>query len=499
MSSPRPDDVPTGPSLIDPARFRERLDRCLVALERMVDEGRLAGEEPSTGVELEVALVDTDMRPAMRNDAVLDSSDSEDLTSELGSWNLELNLPPRKLSEAVEGVLEDDIRTAVAGAEASARRVGVRAVTIGILPTLEPEHLDSSRLTDDPRYSLLDARLTEARGEPFRLDIAAPDGTEHLRMEVDSVAAEAACTSLQLHLQLAPDALAAHWNAAQAVAGVQLAMAANSPFLLGHRLWAETRIPLFTQAVDIRSDEQRQDGVRPHVWFGDRWAESGLDLFAENVGHFETLLPLAEQDGEDPLEALDRGRAPSLAELHTHDSTVWRWNRPVYGVADGVAHLRLENRVLPACPTAVDAVADALFFYGLVRGLTRQERPVWQEMSFATAEANFLAGARHGIEATMTWPGSGDVDAPELVRGTLLPLAEEGLASWGVDPAVVARYLAVIEQRCGTRRTGATWQTEVVADLEGRGTDRPEAMRRMLELYLEGMGSGEPVHTWPRP
>ncbi|MFC5064584.1 glutamate--cysteine ligase [Actinomycetospora atypica] len=499
MEPARSDHVPDGPSLIDQARFRERLDRCLTALRRMVAEGRLAGEEPSTGVELEVALVDTEMRPALRNEAVLESSDSEDLTSELGSWNLELNLPPRKLSEAAEGVLEEDIRTAVAGAEASARRVGVRAVTIGILPTLEARHLDSSRLTDDPRYTLLDSRLTEARGRPFHLDIAAPDGTEHLRMDVPSVAAEAACTSLQLHLQLAPDALGAHWNAAQAVAGVQLAMAANSPFLLGHRLWAETRIPLFTQAVDIRTDEERRQGVRPHVWFGDRWVESGLDLFAENVGHFGTLLPLAGPDEEDPLEALDRGLAPSLAELHTHDSTVWRWNRPVYGVADGVAHLRLENRVLPACPTAADAVADALFFYGLVRGLTRQDRPVWREMSFGTAEANFTAGAQHGIEATLSWPGSGSTGAPALVEETLLPVAEEGLASWGVDPAVVARHLGVIEQRCRTRRIGATWQLEVVADLERHGTDRREAMRRMLGLYAEGTASGEPVHTWSRP
>ena len=499
MESDRSADVPEGQSLIDHARFRERLDRCLMALRRMADEGRLADEEPSTGVELEVALVEEDMRPAMRNEAVLDASDSEDLTSELGSWNLELNLPPRTLAEAADGALEDDVRAAVAGAAASARRVGVAAVTIGILPTLEPGHLDSSRLTDDPRYSLLDARLTEARGEPFRLDIAAPDGSEHLRLDVDSVAAEAACTSLQLHLQLAPDALAAAWNAAQAVAGVQLAMSANSPFLLGHRLWAETRIPLFTQAVDIRTDEQRRAGVRPHVWSGDHWVEDGLDLFAENVRHFDTLLPLADADAEDPLEALDRGRTPALAELHTHDSTVWRWNRPVYGVADGVPHVRLENRVLPASPTALDAVADALFFYGLVRGLTRQERPVWQEMSFDEAAADFAAGARLGIEATLSWPGRGPVPAPELVRETLLPLAEEGLASWGVAPTVVARHLGVIEERCRTRRTGATWQTEVVADLERHGTGRREALRRMLGLYAEGTASGEPVHSWPRP
>jgi hypothetical protein len=493
------DNTPEGPSLIDRARFRDRLDRCVVALERMIAEGRLATDGLSTGVELEVALMDTQMRPAMVNKAVLDSSDSEELTSELGRWNVEINLAPRQLSEAAEGALERDIGDAVAGADAAARRVGVRAVTIGILPTLEPEHLDSAQLTDDSRYALLNDQLTGERGQAFRLDITAPEaaGAGHVQMDLASVTAEAACTSLQLHLQLSPDSLAAHWNAAQAIAGVQVAVAANSPFLLGHRLWAETRIPLFTQAVDVRSDEQRRAGVRPRVWFGDRWVATGHELFAENAGLFEALLPLVDEDQqEDPLEALDDGRAPALSELRTHNSTVWRWNRPVYGVADGVPHLRLENRVLPAAPTAVDAVADALFFYGLVRALTRQEHPVWHDMSFGAAKANFAAGAQHGIEARLSWPGSGTVGAPELVLETLLPLAEEGLVSSGVDPAAATRYLAVIEQRCRTRRTGATWQTEIVADLERRGADRREAMRRMLELYAEGMETNDPVHTW---
>lgn len=82
-------------------------------------------------------------------------------------------------------------------------------------------------------------------------------------------------------------------------------------------------------------------------------------------------------------------------------------------------------------------------------------------------------------------------------RETLLPLAADGLAAWGVDPAVSGRYMAVIEQRCRTRRTGATWQTDVVAELERRGADRRGAMQRMLELYAEGSATGDPVHTWP--
>jgi hypothetical protein len=347
--------------------------------------------------------------------------------------------------------------------------------------------------------------MLTARGEPFRLDITEPPAprhgpvggapAEHLVLDVDSIAPEAACTSLQLHLQLTPEAFPAYWNAAQAIAGLQVALAANSPFLLGRRLWAETRVPLFTQAVDTRPVELRNQGVRPRVWFGDRWTHSAYDLFEENVRYFGALLPLAED--EDPFAELDAGRPPSLHELRLHNGTVWRWNRPVYDVADGVPHLRLENRVLPAGPTAVDAVANAMFFYGLIRALAESERPPWQLMSFDAAEANFTAGARHGIDAALYWPGIGTVRADELALRRMLPLAQEGLAAWGVDGAAVDRYLGIIEQRCVRRCTGATWQVRAVAEAERDGADRPAAIRRMMRGYLEGMEANEPVHDWP--
>jgi hypothetical protein len=501
LSQVEPVRPPNGLSVLDQAGFRPRVERCLDAFGRMIREGRFAPDEPRTGLEVELALVDDRMLPAMRNHAVLDRSDSDLLTSELGSWNVEINSPPRTLPGAAEGTLEQDIRDTVSEAAAAAGRLGARVVTIGILPTLRAEHLEPGRLTDDPRYGLLNEQMVRMRGEPFRLEIASPaDGAgppEHLLLELDSVAAEAACTSLQLHLQLSPDTFAAYWNAAQAIAGVQIAVAANSPFLLGRRLWAETRVPLFTQATDVRTEEQRTRGAPPRVWFGDRWTSSVEELLTQNVRHFDALLPLVDREHEeDPHAALDAGRAPALAELCLHNSTVWRWNRPVYGVADGVPHLRLENRVLPAGPTATDAAANAFLYYGLVRALAEQEHPVWRHLSFAAAEANFVAGARHGIDASMSWPGRGTVGVPELIRETLLPLARDGLVAWGVDPAVADRHLSVIEQRCRRRRTGTTWQTEVVADLERRGVSRAVAMRQMLARYLDGMDADEPVHTW---
>jgi hypothetical protein len=214
------------------------------------------------------------------------------------------------------------------------------------------------------------------------------------------------------------------------------------------------------------------------------------------VRYFPALLPIC--DDEDPLEVFEAGGVPKLAELRLHNGTVYRWNRPVYDVVGDLPHLRVENRVLPAGPTVVDTLANAALYYGLVRVLAEEERPVWSQMSFAVAEENFRAGARHGIDARTFWPGLGEVPATELVLRRLLPMAADGLARCGVDAAVSDRLLGILEQRCLTHRNGAQWQVETVSMLEKeRNVSRPDALRRMALRYAEHMHSNEPVHTWP--
>ena len=187
-------------------------------------------------------------------------------------------------------------------------------------------------MSANPRYRLLNEQMIAARGEDMRICI---DGTERLLTHVDTIMPEAACTSVQFHLQVSPEAFGSYWNAAQAMAGIQVALAANSPYLFGRELWRETRIPLFEQVTDTRPEELQQQGVRPRVWFGERWITSVFDLFEENLRYFPALLPLRED--EDPAVALDSGEAPKLAELTLHNGTVYRWNRPVYAVDDGPA------------------------------------------------------------------------------------------------------------------------------------------------------------------
>ena len=478
----------------DRRRFRDKLRSCLDALAQMLAEHQFEFDRPLTGMEIELNLVDDRGEPANRNARVLELVADPDFQTEMGQFNIEINVAPREISGGGLDEFEQAVRSSLNCADERARTDGAHLVMTGILPTLMPRHVHIDAMTTNPRYAALNDQIFAARGEDIALAI---DGVERLSTYTDSITPEAACTSFQLHLQVSPAQFAQYWNAAQSIAGVQLALAANSPFLFGKELWRETRIPLFEQTTDTRPDELKEQGVRPRVWFGERWVTSVFDLFEENTRYFPALLPICEDD-DDPVELLARGATPALAELSLHNGTIYRWNRPIYAVVDGRPHLRVENRVLPAGPTVVDAVANAAFYYGLVRTLAEQERPIWSQMSFHAAEENLHSGARHGLDAMLYWPGLGQVPAGELVLRRLLPMAHAGLDRWGVDPTARDRLLGVIEKRCTTGVNGATWQVGVVHDRERAGASRAAALHGMLERYIPHMHSNEPVHTWPR-
>ena len=476
----------------DRTRHRAKVRRCLDVFARMLRESRFDIEDPMTGMEIEFNLVDDDGRPALKGMEALEAIASPHFQTELAQFNLEINVLPRRLGSRGVSGFEEDLRSSLNQAEARASEVHAHMVMIGILPTLEDGHLSPSRISPNPRYKLLSDQILAARGEDLVIDI---QGTERLQTTSESIMPEAACTSTQLHTQVGPDNFAAYWNASQAISGIQLAIGANSPYLLGKELWRETRIPLFEQATETRSEELKEQGVRPRVWFGERWITSIFDLFEENVRYFPALLPIT--DDEDPLEVLESGGTPSLSELKLHNGTIYRWNRPVYDVVDSVPHLRVENRVLGAGPTVVDTMANAAFYFGLVRTLAEDDRPLWSQMSFSAAEENFHVAAQHGIDARVYWPGVGEVDATELVLRRLLPMAREGLTRWGVDTDEASRLLGIIEQRCVLRRNGASWYVAKVAAHEAAGADRAEALRLTLQDYRELMHANEPVHTWP--
>jgi hypothetical protein len=477
----------------DRARYRQKVRRCLDVFALMLDDFQFDADRPTTGLEIELNLVDPDAEPAMRNAEVLTNLADPTFQTELGQFNLELNARPRLIGGDGFGDYDLHLRESLDRADDRARKSDARIILIGILPTLTPEHTVLENLSANERYRLLNEQIVGARGEDIPLDIR---GVERLQSHADSIAPESACTSVQFHLQVAPDNFASYWNASQAIAGVEVAMGANSPFLFGRQLWAETRIALFEQATDTRSDELKAQGVRPRVWFGERWITSIFDLFEENVRYFPPLLPICED--EDPVEVLHNGGVPKLAELRLHNGTVYRWNRPVYDIMNGRPHLRVENRVLPSGPTVIDMLANAAFYFGLVRELAEADRPVWSQLTFSAAEENFHRAARRGIASTIYWPRLGEIKVTDLVLERLLPWAYSGLDRFGVTPVWRDRLLGIIEQRCVTGRNGAVWQTEMVrAGERGRGLDRDAALHAMLQRYGELQRTNEPVHTWP--
>ncbi|MGA8846138.1 MAG: glutamate--cysteine ligase [Nocardioides sp.] len=476
----------------DRTRHREKVRRCLDVFARMLREAAFDTDDPMTGLEVELNLVDGFGDPALKNAEVLAAIADPDFQTELGQFNIEINVPPAKLRERGLERFEDNLRRSLNDAEAKAAQVGAHLVMIGILPTLAEGHMGVQSISGNPRYRLLSEQILHARGEDLVIEITGSASGERLGTTSDSIVPEAACTSTQLHVQTSPDMFGAYWNASQAISAIQLAVGANSPYLLGKQLWRETRIPLFEQATDIRSEELKAQGVRPRVWFGERWITSVFDLFEENVRYFSALLPITDE--EDPLAILEAGGTPELSELRLHNGTIYRWNRPVYDVNDSVPHLRVENRVLAAGPTVADTMANAAFYFGLVRALAESERPLWSQMSFSAAEENFHAAGQHGIDAQVYWPGVGQVAATELVLRRLLPLAHQGLAAWGVEQQTADRLLGIIEQRCLLGVNGAEWFARAVA--QRPESDRFDALRGTLLEYRSRMHTNEPVHTW---
>ncbi|MFJ7159370.1 glutamate--cysteine ligase [Streptomyces sp. NPDC101118] len=490
--------VAGGFDLSDRQRYRRKLHECLEGLGRLLAEKRFDRPKNLMGLEIELNLAGPDGLPRMMNAQVLDRIASPDFQTELGMFNLEVNIVPHRLDGRVFDRLVEELSTGLGYAHRMAAEIDAGVVMIGILPTIAHADVVTANLSDVDRYSLLNEQIVTARGEDFTLDI---EGVERLSCTSTSIVPEAACTSVQLHLQVTPARFAAVWNAAQCVTAAQIAVGANSPFLFGRELWRESRPPLFTQATDTRPPELQAQGVRPRTWFGERWVESAYELFEENVRFFPALLPICDE--EEPLRVLAEGGVPRLQEMVLHNGTVYRWNRPVYGVADGKPHLRVENRVLPAGPTVVDVVANAAFYYGLVRTLAEEPRPVWTRMPFAEAEANFDAACRYGIDARLRWPRKGrggglaSVPAATLVLDELLPMAAAGLDAWGIEPADRDRYLGIIEERCRRRANGATWQVETYHRARSAGMRRDQALAALTRRYAELSHRGDPVHTWP--
>lgn len=462
------------------------------ALEQMLDTGRLESGVRRIGAEQEMFLVDRNLNPAPVALELLKKVGDERLTTEIARFNLEANLTPREWGNGCLRAMHRELEELIALAREGAKGYGADIILAGILPTLQLSDLSLDNLTPNPRYRELNRSVNQLRGADFNIHIK---GIDEIHLTHGNMMMEACNTSFQIHLQVAPEEFVQLYNLAQAITAPVLAAAVNSPLLFGHRLWQETRLALFQHSADTRSSTLQMRSHPTRVHFGEQWLRgSVLELFREQIARFRVIM-ITDPD-EEPAQVLSRGEIPKLSALRLHNGTVWPWNRACYGIANGRAHLRIENRALPAGPTALDEMANAAFFFGLMAALPAEYGEIEKRMAFDDAKSNFFAAARHGLKAQFSWLGGQSQPASALILDHLLPLARRGLSESGIEAEDVDNYLGVIEERVRSGQTGAMWARRSLAAMGEQGT-RDIRLRTLTAFLLARQHVGEPVHSWP--
>jgi len=460
-------------------RFAERLRAETETLRGHFAHERFSRRHGVGGYELEAWLVDGANQPAPVNESFMARMPSETVTPELARFNFELNSTPLAVTDDALGRMHDELAANWQRCSEAARELDASPVMVGILPTVTDAMLGLANMSPRTRFQALNEQILRARRDrPISLDI---QGAEFLHTEHQDVMLEAATTSFQVHLQVAPERAARYYNAAMVLSGPMVGVSANSPFLFGKRLWRETRVPLFEQAVAAGGFGDAAFGPVKRVTFGNGYVRrSLLEVFEENLAHYPVLLPV-DLDEDDPA---------TLPHLRLHNGTLWRWNRPLLGFDDdGKPHLRIEHRVIPAGPSVVDTMANAALFYGLAHALAEQAEAPEAGLEFATARENFYKAAKHGLEARLVWLDGRHWPLRELLRERLLPAAREGLADQGCAAGDVERFMGIIGERVRTAQTGAAWQ---IAYTSTHGRD----MAGLVGAYRQRQDSGAPVHEW---
>ena len=356
-------------------------------------------------------------------------------------------------------------------------------------------------MSANTRYPALNDAVFAARGEDIYLDIEGPTGERLATLLPTPSPPSPPAPRCSCTCRSAPQDFAAHWNAAQALAGPQLA------------LGRELAVLLRPAAVGRDPDRAVQPGHRHPRGRAEEPGRAPAGLLRRALDHLD-LRPVR---GERPLlpgaAAGDHRRGPgggarARARRRGCRSCGCTTARSTAGTArsttSSTAARTCGSRTASCRPARriVDVMANAAFYYG-VAAHARRRRPAGLDQDELRRGRAQLPqrGARRASTSRLYWPGFGEVAADELVLRHLLPLAHEGLEQWGVSAAVRDRYLAVIEGRCTSgmqRRRLADRAT--VARLEERGARPPErAAARCSSATSRACTANEPVHTWQVP
>ena len=471
--------------------FVENLIDDVKALEILLDQGLIEDNVVRIGAEQEMCIIDKEYRPSGESLNLLEKIDDPHFTTELASYNLEANLDPFKLEKDCFHKMEQLLRSLLGKAKSEAEKLGLRILLTGILPTISKTEMEMGFMTPIPRYYKLNENLRALRGDDFKLRLK---GVDELALNHGSVLFEACNTSFQLHLQISPQDFIKSYNWAQAIAGPVLGIAANSPLLMGRELWKETRIALFQQSLDTRKSTHALKEQIPRVGFGDRWQQgSAAEIFKEDISvHPIILTKPIEQNS---LQLLENGAIPKLQALNLFNGTVYRWNRPCYGVSNGKPHLRIENRYIPSGPSIIDEMANLAFWVGLMSGRPKKYDDMANIMDFREAKLNFIKSAITGRQTVFSWLGE-SMPLEKLIFEELLPIAYEGLKKQHVDHKDIERLLGVIEERA-RRGTGAEWQVRNYRRLR-KQVKLDSALVQLTKAMYKNQQTKLPVFEWPQ-
>ena len=469
--------------------FLKHLLHDVEAIERMLDGKMFESGVTRIGAEQEFCIVDNHFKPSLHALEILEKINDPHFTPELARYNLEINLDPLELKGNCFSKMEENLKSLLKKAEDAAESFNEKIILTGILPSIDYRAVQLKYMTPKPRYEALANIIYELRGEDFELNIS---GVDELILSHNNILFEACNTSFQCHLQIEPDQFPDMYNWAQMLSGPVLSVCANSPLLLGRQLWAETRIPLFQQSIDTRGKGYHLREREQRVTFGNRWIKSVADVYKNDIAR-HTLLFMTDIK-KDSLEQLEKGRIPKLEALRLHNGTIYKWNRPCYGISDGIPHLRIENRYLPSGPTVEDEIANLAFWVGLMNNMPKQFSNNWNEISFEEVKENFYKAAMWGIQSGMIWDGK-LMSARTLILEILLPMAREGLEAKKVDKKDIDKYMAMIEGRAENYATGSRWIVNSYRKLKKK-LERDESVVALTGIMYSRRLTGEPVYKW---
>ncbi len=470
--------------------YTQLLFKDVEALEQIISQGMIEEGVQRIGVEQELCLINKYVAPAPFVEELLAIIDDPHFTTELAKFNLEINLDPIYLSGQCFSNLDKELRRLLDICEKAGSQLDCYPLLTGILPTIRSKDLGLDSMTQRQRYRALNEAILDMRKTPQVFYI---QGTDELSTRSESVMFESCNTSFQIHFQVGVSNFISSYNWAQAIAGPVLAACTNAPIFLGKRLWHETRIALFQQATDTRGYQEELRKTRPRVTFGDAWLRKDIvDIIKEDLSTYRPLVLANELPNS--MEQLSDGQLPMLKALSMFNGTIYRWNRPCYGITDGVPHLRIESRYLPSGPSVLDEIANTIFWVGLMNGMQPEHQRISQHMEFHEIKTNFIKSARHGLGARLEWMGK-EYDARELIIDQLIPLAKEGLGKAQIASADQEKYLGVLQERTQSAKTGATWILNSFNSLT-RTIPENTALAGITEAMRKRQQQNLPVHLW---